>query len=115
MRLSNVPLRASSISFICPVRRLSCLTCRRRAGSCVAFSSSRSSSSGSIHSAPFSTVFLSDSSLSTTVHVQHPNLVPPHDGVLASTTSGHSAAFASLYMASRSRLLAPHGLLCCRR
>ena len=70
------------------------LTRRLVSGSWVSLSSWRSSSRGYIHSSPFSMVFFSEVSLSTTVHVQHPNLLFPQEGVLESTTSGHSAALA---------------------
>ena len=87
----------------------------RTSGFWVSLRSWRSSSSGCIHSSPFCIVFFNEASLSTTVHVQHPNRLFPQDGVLVSTTSGHSAALAFWYSVSRSRLLDPHGLGCCSK
>lgn len=47
---------------------------------------------------------------STTVQVQHPNRLLPHEGVVLSTTNGHSPALESLYIAAKSRLEVPQGV-----
>src|ERR1043165_9821408 len=78
-------------------------------GAVVADNQSRSSSRGSIHSSPESIIASIDLSRSTTVQVQHPKRLLPHDGVEVSTTSGHSPACALRYIVTRSRLALPHG------
>ena len=47
--------------------------------------------------------------LKATGNVQHPNRLLPHEGVVVSTTSGHSPAWAFLYIVTKSRLLLPQG------
>src|SRR5262249_5571660 len=78
----------------------------------------RRSSSGSIHSFSSSFWIIADIdlSLSTSVHVQHPNRLSPQLGLLASTTSGHSpSGEAPWYIVSSSLLEYPHGLPTCMR
>src|SRR5690606_39322230 len=45
----------------------------------------------------------------TTVHVQHPKRLFPHEGVLLSITSGHSPWFDPLYNSSNSWFDPPQG------
>jgi hypothetical protein len=47
----------------------------------------RNSSDGSSHSSPFSTMASIEASRFTTVQIQHPKRMFPHDGVVVSTTS----------------------------
>src|SRR5687768_10816339 len=92
-----------------PSRRRTSRMERFCVGSFVVASQSRKSSIGAIHSSPFSIIASMLLSRSTTVQTQQPNRLLPHDGVLVSTTSGHSPAFAFRYIATRSLFLFPHG------
>src|SRR5690606_32522622 len=100
---------------ISPVRRLCWRYRYFFSGTCVSVSQSRNSSKGSIHSSPLSTIASIDLSRVTTVHVQQPKRLLPHEGVVSSITKGHSPEFADRYIAARSRLLAPHGDGTCNR
>src|SRR5574340_410502 len=105
----------SSFIWTWPLRRFNSRSWCLTLGFCVDARRSRYSSIGSNHSSPFSTMASIDLSLLTTVHTQHPNRLFPQEGVVVSTTNGHSPACALRYIVTRSLLLFPHGEGTCSR